>query len=72
MPSPLQILTAIDDAIFAIVSKRVAEVEVRGQRFRASDLSQLRELRKEYQQLAREDGSLPVVSRGPVIEPLAR
>lgn len=72
MASPAEILTAIDDAIFAIVSRRVAEVEVRGQRFRSADLGQLRELRKEYHQLAREDGSLASVSRGPVIETLAR
>jgi hypothetical protein len=72
MPTTGDILTAIDDAIFAIVTKRVAEVEVRGQRFRSADLGQLRELRREYQALAHEDGSAPRVVRGPVITPLAR
>lgn len=71
MATTAEILTAIDDAIFAIVSKRVAEVEVRGQRFRSADLTQLRELRKEYAQLAREDGTLPSTARGPVIQTLA-
>lgn len=71
MPSPADILTAIDDAIFAIVTKRVSEVEVRGQRFRSADLSQLRELRREYAMLAEQDGSVPRVTRAPIIERMA-
>jgi hypothetical protein len=63
-------LAILDDAIERLVLDGTAEVEVRGQRYRAIDLDKLIDARTAYQRLADRDaadaarpGGRPVIQR---------
>lgn len=67
MPTPADILSAIDLAVLQLVQDGAHEVEVMGQRYRNEDLDKLRLIRREYQILTERD-ALRGSHRAPVIQ----
>ena len=61
-----EILIAIDAAVLQIVQNGAEEVEVRGQRYRSTDLDKLRKLREFYEPIATREASGR--GRAPVIQ----
>lgn len=57
MTTAAEMVTAIDQAIMALVSHRIQEYDVMGTRYRYQDLDALREVRKMYQQEANASSS---------------
>lgn len=57
VPTPAQMVETIDTTIASIVTGAVEEVSMGGRTYRASNLDQLKGLRKFYAQLAAEESN---------------
>lgn len=52
MATAAEMVTAIDEAVAALVADPVAEVQINGRRWRYHDLAQLAQLRRYYSDVA--------------------